>query len=96
VARSRKRQRQIRRRRTVAVLAVLGILAAIVGAVLSAAYVAVTGGTDLVRPTGTRSTGGSRRRSSAGAHVGTTYDRATHRVWAACYTGSIRVYDDNR
>jgi YVTN family beta-propeller protein len=28
--------------------------------------------------------------------IGITYDRATHRVWVACYTGSIRVYDDNR
>jgi YVTN family beta-propeller protein len=28
--------------------------------------------------------------------IGITYDRATHRVWVACYTGSIRVYADNR
>jgi YVTN family beta-propeller protein len=26
--------------------------------------------------------------------IGITYDRATRRVWVACYTGSIRVYDD--
>jgi YVTN family beta-propeller protein len=26
--------------------------------------------------------------------IGITYDRATRRVWIACYTGSIRVYDD--
>ena len=26
--------------------------------------------------------------------IGITYDRATQRVWVACYTGSIRVYDD--
>jgi DNA-binding beta-propeller fold protein YncE len=25
---------------------------------------------------------------------GITYDRPTGRVWVACYTGSIRVYDD--
>jgi len=28
--------------------------------------------------------------------IGITYDRVTHRVWVACYTGSIRVYADNR
>ena len=28
--------------------------------------------------------------------IGITYDRPTHRVWVACYTGSIRVYADNR
>jgi YVTN family beta-propeller protein len=28
--------------------------------------------------------------------IGITYDRSTHRVWVACYTGSIRVYADNR
>jgi YVTN family beta-propeller protein len=28
--------------------------------------------------------------------IGITYDRATQRVWVACYTGSIRVYADNR
>jgi DNA-binding beta-propeller fold protein YncE len=27
--------------------------------------------------------------------IGITYDRATHRVWVACYTGSIRVYNDS-
>jgi DNA-binding beta-propeller fold protein YncE len=26
--------------------------------------------------------------------IGITYDRPTRRVWVACYTGSIRVYDD--
>ena len=26
--------------------------------------------------------------------IGITYDRATKRVWVACYTGTIRVYDD--
>ncbi len=26
--------------------------------------------------------------------IGITYDRATRRVWVACYTGTIRVYDD--
>jgi DNA-binding beta-propeller fold protein YncE len=26
--------------------------------------------------------------------IGITYDAPTHRVWVACYTGSIRVYDD--
>ena len=26
--------------------------------------------------------------------IGITYDRATRRVWVACYTGSIRVYND--
>jgi YVTN family beta-propeller protein len=26
--------------------------------------------------------------------IGITYDRPTGRVWVACYTGSIRVYDD--
>jgi DNA-binding beta-propeller fold protein YncE len=26
--------------------------------------------------------------------IGITYDAATRRVWVACYTGSIRVYDD--
>ncbi len=26
--------------------------------------------------------------------IGITYDRATSRVWVACYTGTIRVYDD--
>jgi YVTN family beta-propeller protein len=26
--------------------------------------------------------------------IGITYDRATQRIWVACYTGSIRVYDD--
>ncbi len=26
--------------------------------------------------------------------IGITYDRATKRVWVACYTGSIRVYND--
>lgn len=26
--------------------------------------------------------------------IGITYDRPTSRVWVACYTGSIRVYDD--
>ena len=26
--------------------------------------------------------------------IGITYDEPTHRVWVACYTGSIRVYDD--
>ena len=26
--------------------------------------------------------------------IGITYDRETRRVWVACYTGSIRVYDD--
>jgi DNA-binding beta-propeller fold protein YncE len=26
--------------------------------------------------------------------IGITYDRATERVWVACYTGSIRVYND--
>ncbi len=26
--------------------------------------------------------------------IGITYDRTTRRVWVACYTGSIRVYDD--
>ena len=28
--------------------------------------------------------------------IGITYDLATHRVWVACYTGSIRVYADKR
>jgi DNA-binding beta-propeller fold protein YncE len=28
--------------------------------------------------------------------MGITYDRPTQRVWVACYTGSIRVYDDDR
>lgn len=26
--------------------------------------------------------------------IGITYDRVTRRVWVACYTGTIRVYDD--
>ena len=26
--------------------------------------------------------------------IGITYDRPTRRVWVACYTGTIRVYDD--
>ena len=26
--------------------------------------------------------------------IGITYDKATRRVWVACYTGSIRVYND--
>ncbi len=26
--------------------------------------------------------------------IGITYDKATRRVWIACYTGTIRVYDD--
>ena len=26
--------------------------------------------------------------------IGITYDRSTRRVWVACYTGSIRVYND--
>ena len=26
--------------------------------------------------------------------IGITYDRPTGRIWVACYTGSIRVYDD--
>ena len=26
--------------------------------------------------------------------IGITYDRATKRIWVACYTGSIRVYND--
>jgi YVTN family beta-propeller protein len=26
--------------------------------------------------------------------IGITYDRATRRIWVACYTGSIRVYND--
>lgn len=26
--------------------------------------------------------------------IGITYDRMTRRVWVACYTGTIRVYDD--
>jgi YVTN family beta-propeller protein len=26
--------------------------------------------------------------------IGITYDRLTRRVWVACYTGTIRVYDD--
>lgn len=26
--------------------------------------------------------------------IGIAYDRATRRVWVACYTGSIRVYND--
>ena len=26
--------------------------------------------------------------------IGITYDKATRRVWVACYTGSIRVYTD--
>jgi YVTN family beta-propeller protein len=26
--------------------------------------------------------------------IGITYDEPTHRVWVACYTGTIRVYDD--
>lgn len=26
--------------------------------------------------------------------IGITYDKATKRVWVACYTGSIRVYND--
>jgi YVTN family beta-propeller protein len=26
--------------------------------------------------------------------IGITYDRTTRRVWVACYTGTIRVYDD--
>jgi DNA-binding beta-propeller fold protein YncE len=26
--------------------------------------------------------------------IGITYDRPTRRVWVACYTGSLRVYDD--
>ena len=26
--------------------------------------------------------------------IGITYDDPTRRVWVACYTGSIRVYDD--
>jgi len=26
--------------------------------------------------------------------IGITYDRVTKRVWVACYTGTIRVYDD--
>ena len=26
--------------------------------------------------------------------IGITYERATRRVWVACYSGSIRVYDD--
>jgi DNA-binding beta-propeller fold protein YncE len=26
--------------------------------------------------------------------IGITYDRATRRAWVACYTGSIRVYND--
>jgi len=26
--------------------------------------------------------------------IGITYDEPTRRVWVACYTGSIRVYDD--
>jgi len=26
--------------------------------------------------------------------IGITYDRSTRRVWLACYTGSIRVYND--
>ena len=31
----------------------------------------------------------------AGYHpIGITYDGATRRVWVACYTGSIRVYND--
>ncbi len=32
---------------------------------------------------------------SACSHpIGITYDRATRRVWVACYTRSIRVNDD--
>jgi DNA-binding beta-propeller fold protein YncE len=27
--------------------------------------------------------------------IGITYDAPTHRVWVACYTGSIRVYNDS-
>jgi hypothetical protein len=26
--------------------------------------------------------------------IGIRYDELTRRVWVACYTGSIRVYDD--
>ena len=26
--------------------------------------------------------------------IGIAYDRGTKRVWVACYTGSIRVYND--
>ena len=26
--------------------------------------------------------------------IGIAYDRVTRRVWVACYTGTIRVYDD--
>jgi hypothetical protein len=26
--------------------------------------------------------------------IGITYDRAPRRVWVACCTGTIRVYDD--
>jgi DNA-binding beta-propeller fold protein YncE len=26
--------------------------------------------------------------------IGITYDQTTKRVWVACYTGSIRVYND--
>jgi hypothetical protein len=26
--------------------------------------------------------------------IGITYDRTTRRVWVACYSGELRVYDD--
>ena len=26
--------------------------------------------------------------------IGITFDKPTSRVWVACYTGTIRVYDD--